>query len=242
MDCELTRMWHAICPRLRSWQWVFKEMLAGAPMQRSPGGWMLWNIVDVRDCGTAHRLALESPNVTTGDRFLLSASSDSSGELATWQLQDKLREMYPHSARLALMVSAPKRSQLTARRRSVLQSARAVTATRRKSSLGCNHTLVTTASETQWRVTLRLDFSAQRVACRRAPADRLLPRTWGCQSPNYEEGYLCSVCLPLLCSWTEQNVRSHSTSMKISCVTLPCRAAPRHAMPLNNESSCDILG
>ena len=97
MDCELMRMWHVICPRLRSWQWVFKEMLAGAPMQRSPGGRMLWNIVDVRDCGTAHRLALESPNVTTGDRFLLSAEN-SSGELATWQLQDKLREMYPHSA------------------------------------------------------------------------------------------------------------------------------------------------
>ena len=72
-------------------------MLAGAPMQRSPGGRMLWNIVDVRDCGTAHRLALESPKVVTGDRFLLSAE-DSSGELATWQLQEKLREMYPQSA------------------------------------------------------------------------------------------------------------------------------------------------
>ena len=33
-----------------SWQWAFKEMMAGAPMQRSPGGRMLWNIVDVRDC------------------------------------------------------------------------------------------------------------------------------------------------------------------------------------------------
>jgi hypothetical protein len=32
-----------------SWQWVFKEMLKGAPMQRSPGGRMLWNICDVRD-------------------------------------------------------------------------------------------------------------------------------------------------------------------------------------------------
>lgn len=82
---------------LCSWQWVFKEMLAGAPMQRSPGGRMLWNIVDVRDCGIAHRLALEAPDLKTGDRFLLSAA-DPSSELATWQLQDAVRELYPLSA------------------------------------------------------------------------------------------------------------------------------------------------
>ena len=86
-------MYGAAC----SWQWVFKEMLAGAPMQRSPGGRMLWNVVDVRDCGTAHRLALEAPDLKTGDRFLLSAA-DPSAELATWQLQDALRSLYPESA------------------------------------------------------------------------------------------------------------------------------------------------
>ena len=58
---------------------------------------MLWNVVDVRDCGTAHRLALEAPDLKTGDRFLLSAA-DPSGELATWQLQDALRSLYPESA------------------------------------------------------------------------------------------------------------------------------------------------
>ena len=47
--------------------------------------------------GIAHRLALECPDVKTGDRFLLSAE-DESAELATWQLQDYIRGMYPNSA------------------------------------------------------------------------------------------------------------------------------------------------
>lgn len=79
-----------------SWQWVFKEMLKGEPMQRSPGGRMLWNICDVRDCAAVSRLALENPDVVTGDRFLVSAY-DETGEPATHELQDILRGMYPGS-------------------------------------------------------------------------------------------------------------------------------------------------
>jgi hypothetical protein len=48
----------------------------------------------VRDCATVARLCLESPAVVTGDRFLV-AAYDASGEVATHELQDMLRGMYP---------------------------------------------------------------------------------------------------------------------------------------------------
>ena len=55
---------------------------------------MLWNIVDVRDVARAHRLAAESTAAVNGSRYIL-AASDRSGELFTWQLQDRLRELFP---------------------------------------------------------------------------------------------------------------------------------------------------
>ena len=55
---------------------------------------MLWNNVDVRDVARAHRLCAESTVAGNGARYILSAT-DRSGELFTWQMQARLREMYP---------------------------------------------------------------------------------------------------------------------------------------------------
>ena len=55
---------------------------------------MLWNNVDVRDVARAHRLCAESDLAKNGARYLASAS-DRSGELYTWELQAKLRAMFP---------------------------------------------------------------------------------------------------------------------------------------------------
>ena len=55
---------------------------------------MLWNMVDVRDVAKAHRIATESKNANNGSRYILSAT-DRSGELFTWELQKKLRELFP---------------------------------------------------------------------------------------------------------------------------------------------------
>ena len=78
-----------------SWQNCIRYMLEGQPYKKSRGGRMLWNNVDVRDTARAHRLCAESTVATNGSRYILSAS-DRSGELFTWQLQARLKELFPH--------------------------------------------------------------------------------------------------------------------------------------------------
>ena len=82
-----------------SWQFFIWQLLKGANF----GNWngkqlrpdrMLWNMVDVRDVAKAHRLGTESNNASNGSRYILSAT-DKSGELFTWQLQAKLKELFP---------------------------------------------------------------------------------------------------------------------------------------------------
>ena len=77
-----------------SWQNCIKQMLQGKPYKKSKGGRMLWNNVDVRDVARAHRLCVESAAAHNGSRYILSAS-DRSGELFTWQLQARLKELFP---------------------------------------------------------------------------------------------------------------------------------------------------
>ena len=77
-----------------SWQNCMKFMMAGQPYKKTPGGRMLWNIVDVRDAGKAHRLAAESTTATNGSRYIL-AARDRSGELFTWQLRQRLHHLFP---------------------------------------------------------------------------------------------------------------------------------------------------
>ncbi len=77
-----------------SWQNCIRFMLKGKPHKKSKGGRMLWNNLDVRDVARAHRLCAESPVARNGSRYILSAS-DRSGELFTWELQAKLRELFP---------------------------------------------------------------------------------------------------------------------------------------------------
>ena len=55
---------------------------------------MLWNMVDVRDVARAHRLGTESSKAKNGSRYILSAT-DKSGEMYTWELQAKLKELFP---------------------------------------------------------------------------------------------------------------------------------------------------
>ena len=82
-----------------SWQFFILQLLKGKDF----GFWddkqirpstMLWNMVDVRDAARAHRLAAESLNAKNGSRYILSAS-DRSGEMFTWELQAKLKELFP---------------------------------------------------------------------------------------------------------------------------------------------------
>jgi nucleoside-diphosphate-sugar epimerase len=77
-----------------SWQNCIKQMLQGKPYKKSKGGRMLWNNVDVRDVARAHRLCAESSAAHNGSRYILSAS-DRSGELFTWELQARLKELFP---------------------------------------------------------------------------------------------------------------------------------------------------
>jgi nucleoside-diphosphate-sugar epimerase len=77
-----------------SWQNCIKHMLKGKPYTKSKGGRMLWNIVDVRDVATAHRLCAESTIAKNGSRYILSAS-DRSGEFFTWELQARLNALFP---------------------------------------------------------------------------------------------------------------------------------------------------
>ena len=77
-----------------SWQNCMKQMAQGKPYKKSKGGRMLWNNVDVRDVGKAHRLCAESLNATNGSRYILSAT-DRSGELFTWELQSLMSILFP---------------------------------------------------------------------------------------------------------------------------------------------------
>ncbi|MBU2549627.1 MAG: NAD-dependent epimerase/dehydratase family protein [Proteobacteria bacterium] len=86
-----------MCPnhdQPQSWQNNIKEMLQGRPFEKARGGRMLWNIVDVRDVAKAHRLCAESPAARNGSRYILGAA-DRSGELFTFQLQARLKELFP---------------------------------------------------------------------------------------------------------------------------------------------------
>jgi nucleoside-diphosphate-sugar epimerase len=76
--------------QLQSQQQGIRFMMSG----KLYGGNRLWNIVDVRDVGRAHRLAAESTRAMNGSRYILSAK-DRSGELFTWQLQQRLHALYP---------------------------------------------------------------------------------------------------------------------------------------------------
>lgn len=77
-----------------SWQNCIRYMMLGKQYKKSHEGRMLWNNVDVRDVARAHRLCAESIVAENGSRYILSAS-DRSGELFTWQLQARLRKLYP---------------------------------------------------------------------------------------------------------------------------------------------------
>ena len=77
-----------------SWQNCIRFMLQGKPYKKSRGGRMLWNNVDVRDTARAHRLCAESSVAKNGSRYILSAA-DRSGELFTWQMQEKLKALFP---------------------------------------------------------------------------------------------------------------------------------------------------
>ena len=80
-----------------SWQNCMKFMWLGKEYKKSRGGRMLWNNVDVRDVGRAHRLCAESSNAKNGSRYILSAA-DPTGERFTWQMQAKMRELFPDIA------------------------------------------------------------------------------------------------------------------------------------------------
>lgn len=77
-----------------SWQNCIRYMMKGKPYKKVEGGRMLWNSVDVRDIAKAHRLCIESPDAGNGSRYILSAS-DRLGELFTWQLQERLKGLFP---------------------------------------------------------------------------------------------------------------------------------------------------
>lgn len=77
-----------------SWQNCIRFMLQGKSHRKSKGGRMLWNNVDVRDVARAHRLCAESANARNGSRYIL-AATDPSGELFTWELQAKLKALFP---------------------------------------------------------------------------------------------------------------------------------------------------
>ena len=82
-----------------SWQFFIGQLLKGLDFgywkeRQLRGSTMLWNMVDVRDVARAHRLGTESPNAKNGSRYILSAT-DRSGEMFTWELQAKLKELFP---------------------------------------------------------------------------------------------------------------------------------------------------
>ena len=78
-----------------SWQNCMKFMAMGKQYQKSKGGRMLWNNVDVRDTARAHRLCAETQIGSNGSRYILSAA-DRTGELFTWELQSMMRKLFPN--------------------------------------------------------------------------------------------------------------------------------------------------
>ena len=77
-----------------SFQYWMKRMLSGDQFGKVPGGRMQWNKADVRDIGKAHRLCLESPMAGNGSRYIIAARDDSE-ILFTWELQAKLKALFP---------------------------------------------------------------------------------------------------------------------------------------------------
>ena len=77
-----------------SWQNCMRYMASGQPYKKSRGGRMLWNMVDVRDVGKAHRLCAESATSKNGSRYILSAA-DRTGEITTLELQQMMQELFP---------------------------------------------------------------------------------------------------------------------------------------------------
>ena len=79
-----------------SWQFWIWQLVKGGEFKMGQKGSsrMLWNMVDVRDVARAHRLACESSKSSNGSRYILSAT-DKSGEMFTWELQAKLKELFP---------------------------------------------------------------------------------------------------------------------------------------------------
>ena len=78
----------------KSWQNCIKQILQGKPYEKTKGGRMLWNCADVRDVARAHRLCAESTVARNGSRYILGAM-DRSGQLFTFELQARLRELFP---------------------------------------------------------------------------------------------------------------------------------------------------
>merc|ERR1712139_361990 len=66
----------------------------GGKPYKSYGRNMQWNCVDVRDVAQAHRLCAECVGLSNGSRYILGAS-DRSGELYTWELQARIKELLP---------------------------------------------------------------------------------------------------------------------------------------------------
>ena len=82
-----------------SWQFWIGQLLKGSNFgnwneKQLRGSTMLWNMVDVRDVAKAHRLGAESSKAINGSRYILSAT-DRSGEMFNWELQEKLKELFP---------------------------------------------------------------------------------------------------------------------------------------------------
>jgi nucleoside-diphosphate-sugar epimerase len=80
--------------RARSFQNCIKKMFMGEPYTKGPSGRMQWNIIDVRDIARAHRLCMESAIARNGSRYIIAAAADS-GILFTWQMQTKMKELFP---------------------------------------------------------------------------------------------------------------------------------------------------
>jgi nucleoside-diphosphate-sugar epimerase len=77
-----------------SFQYWIKCMLMGQPYRKVTGGRMQWNKADVRDIARAHRLCTESTVAHNGSRYIIAAHDDAE-ILFTWELQKKMRELFP---------------------------------------------------------------------------------------------------------------------------------------------------
>ena len=82
-----------------SFQYWIKEMTKGNPYRKTPDGRMQWTNCDVRDVARAHRLCIESTVAANGSRYIIGAN-ELDGILFTWQLQARLKEMFPGVAEI----------------------------------------------------------------------------------------------------------------------------------------------